>query len=326
MDIEKIIASGKYDCHTIEDVTFPTRGRTDYREVVLTARHNDGLYLKTFAMDLDPSGSLFDQLLDFLAFCSPTEKKPVTEDDIRQSLRGIGYFTLNHDQARFPPVVEGITYDSRTRLFTLSPDFSEEGFYKGDYGFLLGVGDTELIDHLPTEPFTSFAEEKEFRRQHGRNRVWAWGGEDYLHQIESGIREVVAALNRLPFAYASGWSCSGTPNDNDSIVKLKGRCAPRKNYSLDSLAGGDSAFVGGHAGYIIFRADETDVYRRFHADICALPGVEVRPLPDSNKNTVLIVRADPSHVRTNKVRAYQADLEQKWLRVLSVMNRYAQPL
>ncbi|MBI2548599.1 hypothetical protein HYW21_04580 [Candidatus Woesearchaeota archaeon] len=325
MNIERIIASGKYDLHTIEDVVFRT-DRTDYMEVEFIARHNDGIYRKKLLMVLSVPDNFPEHIIDFLTSRSLTKRKPTTMEEVRQGLTGLGYFTFNYDRAKSPPRVRGIKYDPNQRLFTVSPAFPEKGFYQGNNG-VVDDGDTSLLDYLPTKPFTSFAEEKEFRRQYGRNKVWAWGSEGYLNAIESNVREVVATLNRLPFAYVSDWSHSGTPKDHGAFVQRGCKQRLKRRYTLDSLAGGDSTFVGDHAGYIIFRADESnEAYNRFHAQVTALPSVEIVDLVDSNdrnrRNKVLVVRANRSYTETGKVRAYQRDLEQKWAQVLTVMRDY----
>lgn len=70
---------------------------------------------------------------------------------------------------------------------------------------------TERLETV--HPFTSFKEEKEFNRfNHRGDDAIPWGlvGD----QLKRGIAGVVTRLNRLPFTYTCGWSCSDLPSDH----------------------------------------------------------------------------------------------------------------
>jgi len=66
----------------------------------------------------------------------------------------------------------------------------------------------------PQSRFLSFQEEKEYYRVYptGVERAFAWG--ELSGGVESGIVGVVTRLNRLPFTYTCGWSCSDLPSDH----------------------------------------------------------------------------------------------------------------
>lgn len=104
-----------------------------------------------------------------------------------------------------------------------------------------------------TEP-VSFAVEKEFRRLHGQDRILAW--ERASRNCDPSLQSIVEAINYLNFAYTSGWSESGHPDEN-------------------------SKQLGN--GYVVFTADNTDRAQQFIDQVDSLEDVCIRPfLPDSH--------------------------------------------
>ena len=313
MDTEKIIGSEKYDLHTIDDVILFSDDGSNKISLDISARDKDNRYIKRFTMSFYPEDNFGQAMLNFLAREGETT---ISLDDLRSRLIGSSYITLNIDKVESGPKVEGINYDESIKL---SPDFVHEGFNNGNKGVNL-EGRTELMEYSPTKPFRNFAEEKEFRRHYGRNRVLAWGGEKtYLYQIESDIREVVTTLNKLNFAYANWWSYSGTPKDHDGpSAKFA-----RQEFTLDWLRNTSSVPAPDHAGYIIFRTDEQNPdYQRFKSEVNGIPGVKIDDTNDRYKNKILLVTVDDVIVHQGQISTYQRHLETKWGQVLSVMQKY----
>lgn len=317
MNLEKMIGSGKYGSHVIEEARLLSEDRTDWIQIEIVARDDDDRYKKSFRLSFFADEPKGQEMLGFLA----GGKGKISLEEVSESLIGKKYLTLNIEKSKTGPKVDGIDYDESTMLLDLSPDFANEVLHDGKRCVDVGNATAELIEYSPVKPFRDFAEEKEFRRQYSRNRVWQWGGENYLLNIEEGVRKAVEAINKFVFAYANGWSHSGTPKDHKGIgAKFGG-----EDFDLSWLENKSDVPAPDHAGYIIFRADESNPdYKRFEEDAAKIKGVSINPAKDSYGNKILIVKVDEDIIRKRDIDEYQKHLEGRWEMVLEVMERYVQ--
>ena len=120
MDVEKIVKSGKYDLHTIDEVILSSGDRTDWISLDIRARDKDGRYLKRFTMSFSPDETIGQ---DMLAFIAREGETTASLKDLRNRLIGRDYVTLNLDNVKSGPKVEGINYDESMMWLELSPDF-----------------------------------------------------------------------------------------------------------------------------------------------------------------------------------------------------------
>ena len=312
MNNKKIIQSGKYDLHTIDDVILEHNKEYNYLDAGIFARENNNKYIKRFPLSIRPEEQEGQNFLEFLTNNGETE---LSVEEIKNRIMESNYFELNIDKARNGKKIKGINF-TRGGLLNLSSDFALSGLYRKNKSFEIRL--MEATEYLPIKPFQSFREEKEFRRYYGRNRVWAWG--DSINAIENDIKEIISTLNKLDFAYANGWSHSGTPKDHDG----PGSEYERENFKLDCLKENHTGIPNSeHSGYFIFKVDEKNPnYKKFEKEIQALPNVEINDMKDKYKNKILLVKVDDEIIKKGNIPAYQKHLESKWDEVISVMKGY----
>ncbi|RLG17598.1 hypothetical protein DRN62_00620 [Nanoarchaeota archaeon] len=109
-----------------------------------------------------------------------------------------------------------------------SPYFDELGLLKVPRAVIEGeiyLKQVDVIGDLPAQKLP-FEMKKEFWGTHGFDRKLPWREAP----IDKGIEEVVKKVNSLPFAYTSGSSCSGLPEDHEEEVPPWG---PHITMSLD---------------------------------------------------------------------------------------------
>ena len=190
-------------------------------------------------------------------------------------------------------------------------------------------------------PFNSFAEEKEFRRTHaiGIEAPNYFDDEDRLpwstaeNEVESGIQEVVRALNRLPFAYTSAWSHSGLPSDHPrntdaedlaiSVNSWLWRVAHgRATYGTDRMQSYLPLYER-FCGFITFRADyQSQRYQTFTEKINQLEGVRLstslRNGPYGQERLILINAKELA--KPDNESEYERYMRTKWSQVLEVIQ------
>ncbi|MBW2984490.1 hypothetical protein KY361_05210 [Candidatus Woesearchaeota archaeon] len=184
----------------------------------------------------------------------------------------------------------------------------------------------ELYGAKPSKGhFADFKEEKEFRRVYrgSDSRVNNWGDcyepQNGFNPIDKGIVELIRRLNKIPFLYTKGESCSGIPADHKGEY-----VACVKDFGIGEQ----------EMGYVQLRIDTTDLrYSAFKRGLELIADVDLVETTYKDKDAPLQRQSGvkymairilvPAHILENPGSdEWKTFMPDKWNGVMQIVNLF----